>query len=476
MIIGRNTMSDTKSIMEMIKENDIRFVDLRFTDPRGKWQHLTQAIITVDEEALNEGFMFDGSSIAGWKAINESDMCLMPDLSTATVDPFFAQATLVLVCDVLEPTTGKPYNRDPRSTAKAAIDYMASQGVGDTAFFGPEAEFFVFDDVKFDVQMNRGYYEVDSSEGPYNTTRDYEEGNPGHRPGIKGGYFPVPPVDSEQDLRSEMLTVMEEMGVEIEKHHHEVAPSQHELGMKFGTLIKTADSLQIYKYVVHQVASSYGKTATFMPKPVAGDNGSGMHVHQSIWKDNEPMFAGSEYADLSEMCLFYIGGIIQHARAINAFSNSITNSYKRLVPGFEAPVLLAYSARNRSASCRIPFVNNPKGKRVEVRFPDAASNPYLAFSAMLMAGLDGIKNKMHPGDAMDQDLYELSPNELKDIPTVCGSLREALNALDVDREFLTKGGVFDDDQIDAYIDLKMEEVLALEQTPHPIEFKMYYSV
>ena len=469
-------MSNTSSIMEMIKENDIRFVDLRFTDPRGKWQHLTQAIVTVDEESLKEGFMFDGSSIAGWKAINESDMCLMPDLTTATIDPFFAQATLVLVCDVLEPTTGKPYNRDPRSTAKAAIEYMSNQGIGDTAFFGPEAEFFVFDDVKFDVQMNRGYYEVDSSEGPYNTARDYEEGNPGHRPGIKGGYFPVPPVDSEQDLRSEMLAVMEEMGVEVEKHHHEVAPSQHELGMKFGTLINTADSLQIYKYVVHQVASSYGKTATFMPKPVAGDNGSGMHVHQSIWKDNEPMFAGSEYADLSETCLFYIGGIIKHARAINAFSNSITNSYKRLVPGFEAPVLLAYSARNRSASCRIPFVNNPKGKRVEVRFPDAASNPYLAFSAMLMAGLDGIKNKIHPGEAMDQDLYELSPDELKDIPTVCGSLREALNALDIDRAFLTQGDVFDDDQIDAYIDLKMEEVLAFEQAPHPIEFKMYYSV
>ena len=469
-------MSDTSSIMEMIKENDIRFVDLRFTDPRGKWQHLTQAIVTVDEDSLKEGFMFDGSSIAGWKAINESDMCLMPDLTTATIDPFFAQATLVLVCDVLEPTTGKPYNRDPRSTAKAAVEYMSNQGIGDTAFFGPEAEFFVFDDVKFDVQMNRGYYEVDSSEGPYNTARDYEEGNPGHRPGIKGGYFPVPPVDSEQDLRSEMLAVMEEMGVEVEKHHHEVAPSQHELGMKFGTLINTADSLQIYKYVVHQVASSYGKTATFMPKPVAGDNGSGMHVHQSIWKNNEPMFAGSEYADLSETCLFYIGGIIKHARAINAFSNSITNSYKRLVPGFEAPVLLAYSARNRSASCRIPFVNNPKGKRVEVRFPDAASNPYLTFSAMLMAGLDGIKNKIHPGEAMDQDLYELSPNELKDIPTVCGSLREALNALDLDREFLTQGDVFDDDQIDAYIDLKMEEVLAFEQAPHPIEFKMYYSV
>jgi glutamine synthetase len=469
-------MSNTSSIMEMIKENDIRFVDLRFTDPRGKWQHLTQAIVTVDEESLKEGFMFDGSSIAGWKAINESDMCLMPDLTTATIDPFFAQATLVLVCDVLEPTTGKPYNRDPRSTAKAALDYLSNPGLGDTAFFGPDAEFFVFDDVKFDVQMNRGYYEVDSSEGPYNTARDYEEGNPGHRPGIKGGYFPVPPVDSEQDLRSEMLAVMEEMGVEVEKHHHEVAPSQHELGMKFGTLINTADSLQIYKYVVHQVASSYGKTATFMPKPVAGDNGSGMHVHQSIWKDNEPMFAGSEYADLSETCLFYIGGIIKHARAINAFSNSITNSYKRLVPGFEAPVLLAYSARNRSASCRIPFVNNPKGKRVEVRFPDAASNPYLAFSAMLMAGLDGIKNKIHPGEAMDQDLYELSPDELKDIPTVCGSLREALNALDIDREFLTHGDVFDDDQIDAYIDLKMEEVLAFEQAPHPIEFKMYYSV
>jgi len=469
-------MSDTSSIMEMIKENDIRFVDLRFTDPRGKWQHLTQAIVTVDDDSLKEGFMFDGSSIAGWKAINESDMCLMPDLTTATIDPFFAQATLVLVCDVLEPTTGKPYNRDPRSTARAAVEYMSNQGIGDTAFFGPEAEFFVFDDVKFDVQMNRGYYEVDSSEGPYNTARDYEEGNPGHRPGIKGGYFPVPPVDSEQDLRSEMLAVMEEMGVEVEKHHHEVAPSQHELGMKFGTLINTADSLQIYKYVVHQVASSYGKTATFMPKPVAGDNGSGMHVHQSIWKNNEPMFAGSEYADLSETCLFYIGGIIKHARAINAFSNSITNSYKRLVPGFEAPVLLAYSARNRSASCRIPFVNNPKGKRVEVRFPDAASNPYLAFSAMLMAGLDGIKNKIHPGEAMDQDLYELSPNELKDIPTVCGSLREALNALDLDREFLTQGDVFDDDQIDAYIDLKMEEVLAFEQAPHPIEFKMYYSV
>ena len=461
--------------MEMIKEHDVQFVDLRFTDPRGKWQHLTQAISTVDEDSLCEGFMFDGSSIAGWKAINESDMCLMPDIERAMIDPFFAQSTLALFCDVLEPSTGQPYNRDPRSTAKAAVNYMASLGIGDTAFFGPEAEFFVFDDVKFEVSMNRGYYELDSMEGPYNAARSYEEGNPGHRPGIKGGYFPVPPVDSEQDLRSEMLAVMQEMGVATEKHHHEVAPSQHELGIQFGTLLQTADNMQIYKYVVHQVAASYGKTATFMPKPVAGDNGSGMHCHQSIWKDSEPMFAGSGYADLSDTALFYIGGIMKHARAINAFSNSITNSYKRLIPGFEAPVLLAYSSRNRSASCRIPHVNSPKGKRVEVRFPDAASNPYLAFSAMLMAGLDGVQNRIHPGDPMDKDLYDLPPEELKDIPTVCGSLREALDALDKDRGFLTAGEVFNDDQIDAYIELKMEEVLTFEQSPHPVEFQMYYS-
>ena len=468
-------MTDASTILKMIEEQDVRFVDLRFTDPRGKMQHLTQAVSTVDEESLAEGFMFDGSSIAGWKAINESDMCLMPDPSRATIDPFFAQTTMTLFCDVLDPVTGQPYNRDPRSTAKAAVNYMANLGVGDTAYFGPEAEFFVFDDVKFDVQMNRGYYEVDSMEGPYNGARDYEEGNPGHRPVVKGGYFPVPPVDSEQDLRSEMLSVMAEMGVAVEKHHHEVAPSQHELGILFGTLIDTADNMQIYKYVVHQVAASYGKTATFMPKPVAGDNGSGMHVHQSIWKDGSPMFAGTGYADLSDTALYYIGGIMRHARAINAFTNSITNSYKRLVPGFEAPVLLAYSSRNRSASCRIPHVNSPKGKRVEVRFPDAAGNPYLGFSAMLMAGLDGIQNRIHPGEPMDKDLYDLPPEELTDIPTVCGSLREALDALDRDRAFLTAGDVFDNDQIDAYIELKMEEVLAFEQAPHPIEFQMYYS-
>jgi len=468
-------MSDAKQIMEMLKENDISFVDLRFTDPRGKMQHVTQHIDTIDEEALAEGFMFDGSSIAGWKAINESDMTLMPDLSRAYIDPFFAQPTLALFCDVLDPVTGEAYERDPRSTAKAALEYMNSAGIADTAFFGPEAEFFIFEDVKIDISMNGAMFKVDSIEGPYNGDRDYEEGNMGHRPGVKGGYFPVPPIDSGQDIRSEMLAVMADMGVPVEKHHHEVAPSQHELGMKFGTLLETADNMQLYKYTVHQVAAAYGLSATFLPKPIAGDNGSGMHVHQSLWTDGKPLFAGNGYADLSESALFYIGGIIKHAKALNAFTNPSTNSYKRLVPGYEAPVLLAYSARNRSASCRIPFVSNPKGKRVEVRFPDATANPYLAFSAMLMAGLDGIRNKIHPGEAMDKDLYDLPAEELEKIPTVCGSLREALNALNADRSFLTEGGVFTDDQIDAFIELKMEEVTTYEMAPHPIEFQMYYS-
>ena len=466
---------DVQSVMEMIEENDVRFVDLRFTDPRGKMQHVTQAVRTIDEDSLVEGFMFDGSSIAGWKAINESDMGLKLDLSTAVMDPFFAQPTMAIFCDIVEPSTGQPYDRDPRSTAKAAVTHMDSLGIGDTAFFGPEAEFFLFDDVKIDVQMNKGYYEVDNEEGPYNSARAYEEGNLGHRPGVKGGYFPVPPVDSGQDIRSEMLAVMEEMGVKVEKHHHEVAPSQHELGMKFGTLIETADNLQLYKYAVHNVANAYGVSATFMPKPISGDNGSGMHVHQSLWMNGKPLFAGNGYADLSETALHYIGGVIKHAKALNAFTNPSTNSYKRLIPGYEAPVLLAYSSRNRSASCRIPFVNNPKGKRVEVRFPDATANPYLAFSALLMAGLDGIRNKINPGDAMDKDLYDLPAEELKDIPTVCASLREALDSLDADREFLTQGDVFTNDQIDAYIDLKMEEVIAFEHAPHPIEFQMYYS-
>jgi len=468
-------MSDAKTIMNMIKENDISFVDLRFTDPRGKMQHVTQHIETIDEDALVEGFMFDGSSIAGWKAINESDMTLMPDLSRAYIDPFFSQTTLALFCDVLDPVTNEAYERDPRGTAKAALAYMQASGVADTAFFGPEAEFFIFEDVKVEVSMNCSMFKVDSIEGPYNSSRDYEEGNMGHRPGVKGGYFPVPPIDSGQDIRSEMLAVMAEMGVPVEKHHHEVAPSQHELGMKFGTLLETADNMQLYKYTVHQVAHAYGLSATFLPKPIAGDNGSGMHVHQSLWTNGKPLFAGNGYADLSESALYYIGGIIKHAKALNAFTNPSTNSYKRLVPGFEAPVLLAYSARNRSASCRIPFVSNPKGKRVEVRFPDATANPYLAFSAMLMAGLDGIRNKIHPGDAMDKDLYDLPAEELAQIPTVCGSLREALDSLNADRAFLTEGNVFTDDQIDAYIELKMEEVIALEHAPHPIEFQMYYS-
>jgi len=469
-------MSDVSSILEMIKENDVKFVDFRFTDPKGKWQHTAQHVSTVDEDMLTEGIMFDGSSIAGWKSINESDMILKPDLSTATIDPFAAQPLLVLFCDVIEPSTGQPYDRDPRSVAKKALAYMQSAGIGDTAFFGPEAEFFVFDDVRYAVNMNKCTYEIDSEEGPYISDKDMPEGNYGHRPTVKGGYFPVPPVDSAQDLRAEMVTVMAEMGLEMEKHHHEVAPSQHELGLKFGTLIQAADAMQIYKYVVHQVAAAYGKTATFMPKPVMGDNGSGMHTHQSIWKDGKPLFAGSGYADLSDTALFYIGGIIKHARAINAFTNPTTNSYKRLIPGFEAPVLLAYSARNRSASCRIPYVASPKGKRVEVRFPDPSANPYLAFTAMMMAGLDGIENKIHPGDPMDKNLYDLPPEELKGVPTVCGSLREALDALDADRDFLKKGDVMTDDMIDGYLELKWEEVYAFEHTPHPVEYHMYYSV
>ncbi len=468
-------MGDANSVLKQIKDQEVQYVDLRFTDPRGKWQHVTFDVSQVDEDFFVEGSMFDGSSIAGWKAINDSDMTLIPDPSTAVIDPFTAQSTLILTCDIHEPSTGEPYSRDPRSIAKKAESYLKQTGIGDKAVFGPEPEFFIFDDVKWATDQNRTGFEIDSAEGPYNTGTEYDAGNLGHRPGAKGGYFPVPPVDSAQDIRSEILTVMKEMGVTVEKHHHEVAPSQHELGIRFDTLVKTADNLQIYKYCTHMVAHAYGKTATFMPKPVFEDNGSGMHVHQSIWNGDTPTFAGSEYADLSETCLFYIGGIIRHAKAINAFSNPSTNSYKRLVPGFEAPVLLAYSARNRSASCRIPFAPSPKGKRVEIRFPDAVANPYMAFSAMLMAGLDGIENKIHPGDPMDKDLYDLPPEEIADVPQVCGSLRDALDSLDADRAFLTKGGVFNDDQISAYIDLKMEEVNRFEQMPHPVEFDMYFS-
>jgi glutamine synthetase len=403
-------------------------------------------------------------------------MVLKPDLETAVIDPFAAQTQLVVFCDVVDPASGQLYDRDPRSIAKRAEKHLGTTGIGDTAFFGPEAEFFVFDDVRFEVSMNSVFYKLDSEEGPYVTGKEFPEGNHGHRPPVKGGYFPVPPIDSQVDMRAEMLTVMLDMGLPVEKHHHEVAPSQSELGCTFQTLVKAADSMQIYKYVVHNVAHSYGKSATFMPKPIFGDNGSGMHVHQSIWKGGKPLFAGSGYADLSEMALFYIGGIIKHAKALNAFTNPTTNSYKRLIPGFEAPVLLAYSARNRSASCRIPYGASPKAKRVEIRFPDPAANPYLSFAAMLMAGLDGIQNKIHPGDAMDKNLYDLPPEELAEVPTVCGSLREALNSLADDHEFLLKGDVFSKDFVESYAELRWEEVYKFEHTPHPIEFAMYYSV
>ena len=469
-------MTTASDVLKQIKDNDIRFVDLRFSDPKGKLQHVTMDIAEISEDTFADGVMFDGSSISGWKAINESDMVLMPDPTTAHMDPFFAQSTMVILCDVLDPISGESYNRDPRSTAKKAEAYLKSLGIGDTVNVGPEAEFFIFDDVRFKNDPYNTGFKLDSNEFPSNDDTEYEMGNLGHRPRVKGGYFPVPPIDSCQDIRSEMLTALTDMGVRVEKHHHEVAAAQHELGIRFDTLVREADKMQIFKYVVHQVANTYGKSATFMPKPIFGDNGSGMHVHMSIWKDGKPTFAGNEYAGLSETCLFFIGGIIKHAKAINAFTNPSTNSYKRLVPGYEAPVLLAYSARNRSASCRIPFGSSPNAKRVEIRFPDATANPYLAFSAILMAGLDGIKNKLHPGQAMDKDLYDLPPKELKKIPTVSGSLREALQCLDKDRAFLKAGDVFDDDQIDSFLELKMEEVLRFEMTPHPIEFDMYYSV
>jgi glutamine synthetase len=468
-------MSDIQNILKMLSDNDVQFVDFRFTDPRGKWQHTAQYIDTVDEDMFTDGLLFDGSSIAGWKEIHESDMILMPDAASAVMDPFAAQPTMIVSCDVIEPSTGQAYGRCPRGVAHRAEAYLAYSGLGDTAYFGPEAEFFVFDDVRYNVSSNETFYSLDQEEGPYNSGRQYEGGNTGHRPGVKGGYFPVPPVDSMSDMRAEMITHMVGMGLKAEKHHHEVAPSQMELGFTFDTLLRTADQTQIYKYVIHMTAHSYGKSATFMPKPVADDNGSGMHVHQSIWKEGKPTFAGTGYADLSETALYYIGGIIRHARALNAFTNPSTNSYKRLVPGFEAPVLLAYSARNRSASCRIPHAASPNGKRVEVRFPDATANPYLAYSAMLMAGIDGIENKIHPGDAMDKNLYDLPPEELTGLGTVCGSLSEALSALDTDRDFLKKGEVFSDDLIDGYIGLKGEEVLKFDLTPHPVEFEMYYS-
>jgi glutamine synthetase len=467
--------TSAKDIIKRIKDEEIEWVDVRFTDPKGKWQHLTMCAGVIGEDELEDGLMFDGSSIEGWKAINESDMILKPDLDAVYVDPFSATPMMIIFCDIVEPSTGELYSRDPRSTAKRAEAYLKTTGIGDTIYVGPEAEFFMFDDVRFESSYNTSYYKIDDIELPTNSGTKYESGNMGHRPRAKGGYFPVAPVDSAMDIRGEMVSTMLEMGLPCDKHHHEVAAAQHELGLTFGTLTQTADRMQIYKYVVHQVAHAYGKTATFMPKPIKEDNGSGMHTHLSIWEGKTPLFAGDGYAGLSEMCLFFIGGIIKHAKAINAFSNPTTNSYKRLVPGYEAPVLLAYSARNRSASCRIPYGAGAKAKRVEVRFPDAMANPYLCYAALFMAGLDGIQNKIHPGEAMDKNLYDLPPAELAQVPTVAGSLREALDSLAADHDFLLKGDVFSKDQIESYIELKMEDVARWEMTPSPVEFDMYYS-
>ncbi len=469
-------MSATK-VQKLIKDSNAQFVDLRFTDTIGKEQHVTVPAHTINSTFFKEGKMFDGSSIAGWKGINESDMILMPDTSTAVVDPFMDEITVNLRCDIIEPATMQGYERDPRSIANRAEAYLKSTKIGDVAYFGPENEFFVFDDVRWGADMSGAFYKVGSEEAFWSSEKVFEDGNMGHRPGIKGGYFPVPPVDSLQDLRSAMCLCMEEMDLKTEVHHHEVATAgQCEIGTVFNTLVKKADEVQILKYVVHNVAHSYGKSATFMPKPLVGDNGSGMHVHQSVGKAGKNIFSGNKYGGLSDNALYYIGGLIKHARAINAFANASTNSYKRLVPGFEAPVLLAYSAKNRSASIRIPHVANPKARRIELRFPDSTANPYLAFSAMLMAGIDGIKNKIHPGDAASKDLYDLPPEEEAEIPTVCHSLDQALEALDKDRAFLTAGGVFTDDAIDGYIELKMEEVTRMRMTTHPVEFDMYYSL
>ncbi len=464
-------------VLGMIKDNDVKFVDFRFTDTKGKEQHVSVPASTLDEDVFEEGKMFDGSSIAGWKGINESDMILMPDSTTAVMDPFSDESQVILRCDVLEPATMEGYERDPRSVAKRAEAYLQSTGIADTAFFGPEPEFFVLDDVRWGTDMSGTHVKIDSEEAGWNSEKVYEDGNIGHRPSVKGGYFPVPPVDSLHDLRAAMCLTLEEMGVPVEVHHHEVATAgQCEIGTQFSTLVKRADWNQTMKYVIHNVGHAYGKTVTFMPKPIVGDNGSGMHVHMSLAKDGENLFAGDQYGGLSESALYYIGGIIKHARALNAFTNASTNSYKRLVPGFEAPVMLAYSARNRSASIRIPWVSSPKGRRIEVRFPDPTANPYLAFAALMMAGLDGIQNKIHPGDAMDKDLYDLPAEEAKAIPTVCHSLDQALECLDADREFLNAGGVFTNDLIDGYISLKMEEVTRLRMTTHPVEFDMYYSL
>lgn len=463
-------------VLKMAKDNEVKFVDFRFADTRGKEQHVTVPVSQFNVDKFESGHAFDGSSIAGWKGIEASDMLLVPDPNTANIDPFMEETTLYMQCDVIEPSDGKGYDRDPRSLAKRAEAYLKSSGLGDTAYFGPEPEFFIFDSARWKVDMSGCFVKIASEEASWSTGAELEGGNTGHRPTVKGGYFPVPPVDSLHDIRSEMCLILESLGIPVEVHHHEVGGAgQNEIGTKFSTLVQRADWTQVLKYVIWNVAHTYGKTATFMPKPIVGDNGSGMHVHQSIWKDGKNLFAGDGYSGLSEFALYYIGGVIKHARALNAIANPGTNSYKRLVPGFEAPVKLAYSARNRSASIRIPYVANPKGRRIEVRFPDPLANPYLLFSSLLMAGLDGVQNKIHPGEAASKDLYHLPPEEDALIPTVCSSLEQALDYLDKDREFLTRGGVFSDTMIDAYIELKRTEIERLNMTTHPVEFDMYYS-
>ncbi len=470
-------MTTAKQVLDIIKEKEVKFVDFRFTDTRGKEQHVGVPVSHFDADKFTEGHAFDGSSIAGWKGIQASDMLLMPDPETAFIDPFFDETTLVISCDVVEPSDGKGYDRDPRSIAKRAEAYLKSSGLGDTAYFGPEPEFFIFDSVEWNIDMSGCRVQIFSEEAAWSSGSKFESGNTGHRPAVKGGYFPVPPVDSHNDIRAAMVLALEAVGIPVEVHHHEVATAgQNEIGTKFNTLVRRADWTQTLKYIVHNVAHSYGKTATFMPKPIVGDNGSGMHVHQSIWKDGKNLFAGNGYAGLSEFALYYIGGIIKHAKALNAITNPGTNSYKRLVPHYEAPVKLAYSARNRSASIRIPHVASDKARRIETRFPDPLANPYLCFAALMMAGLDGVQNKIHPGDPADKNLYDLPPEEDKLIPTVCASLDEALAALEADHAFLTKGGVFSEDFIAAYIELKMGEVNRTRMTTHPVEFDMYYSL
>ena len=466
-----------EKVYGLIEEHEVGFVDLRFCDTRGKEQHVTVPVNTITDDFFDNGKMFDGSSIAGWKGINESDMLLMPDTETAVIDPFYDEATLDLRCDVLEPTTMQGYERCPRSLAKRAEAYLQSTGIADAAYFGPEPEFFIFDEARWSDNLNSAFYEIDSEEGHWNSDTLMDGPNHGHRPGVKGGYFPVPPVDSLQNVRTAICMALQDMGQTVEVHHHEVATAgQAEIGTKFKTLVTKADELLTMKYCAMNVAQGYGKTVTFMPKPLVGDNGNGMHVHQSLGKDGQNIFTGDKYGGLSDLALHYIAGIFKHARALNAFTNSGTNSYKRLVPGFEAPVLLAYSARNRSAACRIPWVADPRARRVEIRFPDSCGNPYFMFAAMMMAGLDGIQNRLDPGEPLEKDLYDLTIEEEKEIPTVCSSLEQALEALDQDRDFLTAGGVFTDDMIDGYIGLKMDEVTRFRMTTHPVEFDMYYSL